>query len=354
MDSLTHAVSGTALLLALPRRPATAWAVPLTMLVSNAPDLDVFLPPTPVDFLLLHRGITHALAALPLEALLCGLFLYPLWRRGTRNAWTFPGCVLFSLCLLALHVWLDCVTTYGTQIFLPFSDYRVRLNGLFIVDFCLLIPPAAACLAARRRTCFAGLAVLWLFVYSGGAVAWRAHLEEIQLAALHNEGIRAEEFTVLPDAFSPLYWKMQYAEDSRAFQRSLAWNGERRGPAEERRRADPALIARLVQEDRSARIWFSFSLLPLQEEKPADGVEYTFYDWRFASLVPFARKLQERRTNGAMPFIYSARLDETGKLVASRYIGGGGDSGFHPPVTPSGRTGIYRLLGMDNPRPKQF
>lgn len=355
MDVATHAVSGAAVMLALPRRPATALSVPSAMIVAALPDIDVLFSRAPVDFLLLHRGITHALPALPFEALLCALLMRPLWKRGAQGAWSFTQCALCAFCLLLLHVWLDCATTYGTQIFLPFSDYRVRLNGLFIVDLLLLLPLIAACFAARRQPRIAALAVIWMLLYSGGAVAWRARLEHRQLAVLQSEGISPEQLTVLPDVFSPLYWKVQYAQGMRAFQAPLAWDGSRRGPRLEHRRADPALLARLAREDRSARIWSSFSLLPLQDEEIQTAAgsrakEYHFYDWRFGSLVPFAQRIQNRRKDGATPFKFSARLDETGKLVAVRYAGsaGGGDSAWTAPRAPAGRSGFNRLIGLDD------
>jgi inner membrane protein len=65
MDSVTHAVSGAALLLAMPRRPTVAMAVPLSMAVASLPDIDIIFHRIPIDSLLLHRGITHALPALP-------------------------------------------------------------------------------------------------------------------------------------------------------------------------------------------------------------------------------------------------------------------------------------------------
>jgi len=255
------------------------------------------------------------------------------------------------LLLLLLHVWLDCVTTYGTLAFLPFSDYRVRLNGLFIVDLWLLIPLILACCIARNRPRIAASAMIWLLLYSGGAVLWRMHLQDTWNALLRTDDIAPAELNVLPDAFSPLYWKVQYRNDGRCFQAPLAWNGMQTGPWRQQNSADPALLARLAAKDRSARIWMHFSLLPLQDEQAREGgKEYSFYDWRFGSFVPFAQRIQDRRRNGATPFKFIARVDDTGKLVAVRYIGsaGGGDSGWQPPVTPRGRHGLHWLIGLDN------
>ena len=351
MDDITHAASGATLLLALPQRPATAWAVPLSMLVAAIPDVDVLFPHIPVDFLILHRGITHALPTLPVFALLCACLMYPFWKRGTPGAWTFRQTALFAFLLLLLHVWLDCVTTYGTLVFLPFSDYRVRLNGLFIVDLWLIVPLILACCSARRRPRIAVLAMIWLLLYSGGAVIWRKHLQDTWEVSLRANGITPARLNVLPDVFSPLNWKVQYEYDGQCFQAPLAWNGSKTGPWQQQRSADPALLARLAAEDRSARIWTRFSLLPLQDEQVwEDGKEYRFYDWRFGSFVPFMQTIQNWQRGGSTPFRLMARVDGTGRLAAVRYIGaaGGGDSGWQPPVAPKGRNGIHWLIGLDD------
>ena len=351
MDLLTHSFSGAALLLAMPRRPAAAWALPLSMAVAILPDIDIVFPSTPIDSLLLHRGITHALPALPIFAPLCALIMmYPFWRRGTPGAWTFRQTAFFAFLLLLMHIWLDCVTSYGTLAFLPFSDYRVRLNGLFIVDLWLLIPLILACCAARRRFRIAALAMTWLIFYTGGAVAWRIHLEDKWSKTLQADGIAATQLGVLPDAFSPLHWKVKYEHDGHLFQASLDWKGHQTSPWIERQSADPALLNRLSSEDRSIGIWRSFSFMPLQEEQDwEEGKEYTFYDWRFSSLVPFAQTIQDRRRNDTNPFRLIARLDGTDRLVAVRYIGSTRrrDAGWQPPAPSKGRRGIYWLIGLD-------
>ena len=348
MDSVTHAVSGATLLLALPRRPATKWAVPLSMAVASLPDIDVVFHSIPIDSLLLHRGITHALPALPVLAPLCALLMFPFWRRGTPDAWTFRQTALFAFMLLLMHIWLDCLTTYGTLAFLPFSDYRVRLNGMFIVDLWLLIPLISACCFARRRPRVAVLAMMWLLFYSGGSVVWRLYLQDKWNTSLREDGIAAAQLSVLPDVFSPLYWKVQYKYDGQCFQAPLAWNGSRTGPWQRQRSADPALLARMVAEDRSARIWIRFGLLPLQEVRDwEDGKEYGFYDWRFSSFVPF---VQSWRQNDDHHFRLMARFDGAGRLVAVRYVGfsGKNDPGWQLPKTPKGRGGINWLIGLDD------
>ena len=94
----------------------------------------------PLQTLLLHRGITHALAAAPLMGLLLAILARSLWRYDTRNAWSFGGVWAFMMLLVLLHIWLDALTTYGTLVWLPFSGERLRLNAVYIIDLLMTLP----------------------------------------------------------------------------------------------------------------------------------------------------------------------------------------------------------------------
>lgn len=73
--------------MALRSRPATAWALPLAALACASPDIDLVFCHSPLDVLLLHRGITHALAASPVFGFILALFCWPLWRKSTPGYW---------------------------------------------------------------------------------------------------------------------------------------------------------------------------------------------------------------------------------------------------------------------------
>ena len=77
MDPITHAASGAVAMLAMPNRPASRWAVPLAALAAASPDVDVLMANTPLQFLLLHRGITHSLFFAPLLGLVLALKVSP-------------------------------------------------------------------------------------------------------------------------------------------------------------------------------------------------------------------------------------------------------------------------------------
>ena len=186
-------------------------SAPRSVFAAAAPDIDTFFCRSPELFLALHRGITHSLPALPLFSLILALAFRPLWRRGADDAFSFVGTWIFCAACVLLHIWLDCITTFGTMILQPFSDLRVRLNGVFIVDLILTVPLLVLTVCAlrrknaRRRLAAAGL--IWIFLYPAGAIAANlAHTATLR-TELASEGISVREITIFPDVFSPFFWR---------------------------------------------------------------------------------------------------------------------------------------------------
>ena len=153
-QALLGAVVGQAFFSGKLGRRAMVWGA----VAGAIPDLDIlataFLGPW--GEVLYHRGPTHALWFSIAAGPLCG---YAVWkgyaRRSGREAETQtdakggveghripdPGdptalrswIGLFVLALLT-HPLLDIFTSYGTQLFTPFSNHRVALNGIGIID----------------------------------------------------------------------------------------------------------------------------------------------------------------------------------------------------------------------------
>jgi len=133
MDSLTQIVLGATIAeLALGKKignKAPLWGA----ICGTIPDLDVLMNPFLTDLQELsgHRGFSHSFCFSILLAPLMGYLLSIFYRKKEANwkEWTF-------MCFLSLvtHPMLDAFTNYGTQLFLPFSNYRVAINSIFIVD----------------------------------------------------------------------------------------------------------------------------------------------------------------------------------------------------------------------------
>lgn len=334
MDPITHAASGAVAMLALPMRPASRWAVPLAALAALSPDMDVALAHTPLQFLLLHRGITHSLFFSPLLGLVPALAACALWRPATRPGWSFGKIWLFMTSMVLLHIWLDCITTYGTMIFTPFSHARVRLNAVFIIDALLTLPLLWALWRWRARRALLVLTLAWVFAYpavSMGLKSWHTARIQEYLAAT---GHKTDRLVVLPDAFAPLFWRALYEETgpqgTQVRSQGLNALGQPRGPAFGGNAAlPPAMGQALARQSAIAKAFLEFTLLPVISPLPPDflppdaakqdqpdGTAHAnappryimIYDLRFGSNLDFVRTLLSLRPHAEIPFKYMAEL----------------------------------------------
>ncbi|MDR3362516.1 MAG: metal-dependent hydrolase [Desulfovibrio sp.] len=365
MDPVTHAASGAVVMLALRARPATRWAVPFAALAAALPDIDVCFAAAfgPLQFLQLHRGITHSLAAMPLLGLLLALCCRPLWHAGTPGRWSFCRVWLFACCMVLLHIWLDAVTTYGTMIFLPFSHERVRLNGLFIVDLLFVLPLLLAIWRAHRVCMLA--ACVWLVAYPGLNIALNARHAATAEARLASEGREVSGLTVLPDAFAPFFWRVIFeerglGERGMVCEQSLDVLGRPRAPEIKHAAFPEQGVAKLSAASAFCREFFAFTMLPVFSglapgDRPQDsaGKEYfLFYDLRFGSGHAFVRDLMRLRPEGDRPFQLMLEFGDApdapvGKTQPSRerlrFSGNNKDSGWQTPVVPK-KPSLWRWL----------
>lgn len=344
MDPLTHAASGAAAMLAMPRRPSTRWAVPLAALAAAFPDVDMLFANSPLNLLLLHRGITHSLFFAPLLGLLLALAARPLQSHGTPGRWKLRTVWLFMTCMVLLHIWLDCITTYGTMIFLPFSSLRVRLNAVFIIDFLLTLPLLWAIWRWRARRTLLLLVLAWLFVYPAFSIAINAHHEARATARLAAQGRDVSRVVILPDALAPFYWRALYAENTsaglRVHTQGLDMLGRPHSPEATDTGLSPHCEKSLAGQSVTAGAFLEFTLLPvvspLEEglEPPPDTgaplaadnspvLRYTkISDQRFGSNLDFVRKIMAARAGSEVPF---ALLAET--AFAKNHAGTDGQCG---------------------------
>jgi len=217
MDTLTHALSGALLARATaglekPELPL-ARRVGIGFAVGAFPDIDVVASwISPLAYLYHHRGITHSLVMLPLWTILLSLILALLWRRGP--GWkTYAPVVALSL---AVHITGDWITSFGTMIFAPFSDWRMGLGTTFIIDLWfsgIIVAGLLASLVWRhsRWPAVAGLAVLVAYV----GLQYASLQQAVDFGERHAQaaGIRAVEVTALPRPVSPFNW-MVVIEDA--------------------------------------------------------------------------------------------------------------------------------------------
>ncbi len=336
MDPITHVASGAVAMYALRERPRTAWGLPFGMVAAASPDVDIFFGSSAIDYLTIHRGITHSFAGGALLALLLAL-LFALPLRRAPQGWGFAKVWGVSYALVLVHIWLDAITTYGTQILQPFSDWRAALPGVYIIDPLLTLPLLAAVAGAAMwgRRGLAVAAVLWMFAYPLANVGTAKALEGVWSQRLASEG-RPAVVHVIPDGFTPYYWKLVHDAGDNWRMARLTLFDDAPPAFETYAKANPGLWNRLEEQDELFRVYGWFAMFLTQETASPDGSLVAFRDLRFTTLVPFLRERLGRGTGTA--FLLLARLGTDGRLEGVRFRGGsssrdakGGD-GFRPPA----------------------
>ena len=142
MEPVTHFMTGACLARAGLNRKA-AYATLAMTLAAEAPDLDtLWALRGPVAGFEHHRGITHTLVGLPVEAaaVVGVVWLWHRWRT-TRPRAKAPVApvrwgVLYGLCLIALlsHLLLDWTNNYGVRPFFPFNPRWYAGSFVFIFE----------------------------------------------------------------------------------------------------------------------------------------------------------------------------------------------------------------------------
>ncbi len=211
MDPVTHVASGLLLSQLVPA-PSRWWAAAAGVIFSVLPDLDYFLGMNDrLTYIRYHRAFTHSLLALPLWALLgAGV------GRALGGPRWFQPLLLLGLAVLAAHLLLDLVTSYGTQLFSPLSRRKFTLDLVFIIDPYLTSILLAGALAAlcspawgRRvgAVCLAG-AVFYLCI-----CAYYHHQALVLARQVFQKEARAgATVAALPQPFSCRRWQLLAAQ----------------------------------------------------------------------------------------------------------------------------------------------
>ena len=146
------------------------------------------------------------------------------WKHGQRRYfegnWKAPdanlrGWVLLFFWGFLTHVLLDCFTTYGTQVFAPFSNQRVAWGTVSVVDplytvpflVCLILATRFARDHSRRRI-WNGLGLAWSCVYLILTAVNHHNVHRTVEEALLEQGIMNQRFFIAPTIFNNLLWNV--------------------------------------------------------------------------------------------------------------------------------------------------
>lgn len=218
MDVISQAVLGASLSQSFAKdKSKQLSALLIGALAGMAPDLDVLIysADDPLLFLDFHRQFTHSFFFIPFGALLCALVSYPF----IKNKLTFSQVYLFSFLGIATHGLLDTCTSYGTQLFWPFSDLRVSWSIVSIIDPLFTIPILIAIVLAvfRSNRLYARIAFIYAIVFLSLGLVQKQRAENALYTLAQQRGHQAERILVKPAFASRHVWKLIYEYDGRYY-----------------------------------------------------------------------------------------------------------------------------------------
>lgn len=255
-------------------------------------------------------------------------------RPGLR-LWTW-----FFFWSIVTHPLLDACTTYGTQLFQPFSSHRAALNNISVVDpiytipflICLIIASRLAKEGKARRV-FNWLGIGLSSAYMIFTLYNKVRVDGIFERSLHRENIASQRYMTSPTIFNNILWQ-GIAEGDTAYYHGMY-----------------SILDARPEIDTFARIpknhhW----LAPYADERPVQVLQW-FSDGYYHVLRREDGRLQINdlrfgsmtgRFDRESDFVFGFILEEKdGKLTAS-------SSRERPPDARDGFRELWlRLLGRD-------
>ncbi|MEL6866844.1 MAG: metal-dependent hydrolase [Bacteroidota bacterium] len=125
------------------------------------------------------------------------------------------------------HPLLDCCTAYGTQVFQPFSDYRVAFNNISVVDPIYTLPFLICLITASlltrnspRRRLFNYLGIALSSIYLLLTLANKMRVDRVMERSLVEQGIQYKRYMTSPTIFNNALWNC-IAEGDSVYYRGL-------------------------------------------------------------------------------------------------------------------------------------
>ncbi len=218
MDSLTQIVLGAACGEAVLGKKIGNKALLFGAIGGTIPDLDVFTSrwfySNEIDIMASHRGFSHSILFSILGALLFGWLVHKLYDTGKRkHSTTLNNWIWLFFVSLFTHIILDCFTPYGTQLFAPFSNYRVAFNNISVVDPIYTIP-FLLCLIilmffkrnTRRRRLWLKLGLGISSAYMLFTIGNKFYINSVYKKSLKAESINYQRYRTQPTIFNNILW----------------------------------------------------------------------------------------------------------------------------------------------------
>jgi inner membrane protein len=218
MDSLTQIVLGAACGEAVLGKKIGNKALLFGAIGGTIPDLDVITSrwfySNEIDILAAHRGFSHSILFSVLGAFAFGWLVFKLYNSGKRKyTTTLKDWIWLFFWSLFTHIILDSFTPYGTQLFKPFSEFRVAFNNISVVDIMYTIPFLICMIVLMFFNRKSNRRRLWLKLGLGISSAYmiftignKFYIDSVFEKSLTSNHIDYNRFRVQPTIFNNILW----------------------------------------------------------------------------------------------------------------------------------------------------
>jgi inner membrane protein len=219
MDSITQIALGAAVSEAVMQnkvgRKATLWGA----ILGTLPDLDVLIPMgNAVKDFTYHRAESHAFFYM---ALVTPLIVWLITKIHPKTKEHKARWFILVFLTFITHALLDSFTIYGTQIFLPFSEFPVGWSTIFVIDplytIPLLLGVSMVFIITKNSTLAQWLnlfGILISSVYLIWCIGVKSYVISISNQSLSNQKITVSQSIVSPSPFNTILWRVVGITDS--------------------------------------------------------------------------------------------------------------------------------------------
>ena len=368
MDSLTQIILGAAVGEAALGKKIGNRAMVWGAIAGTIPDLDVIANGfmTPIDALAFHRGPTHSALYLSIFSLLLGWsvhFLYEQkWHKWVGlSAWsilvvalfgaiTFMGELTITRILLGIFVlssssymiykryfrpeydqpkatirqwqWmfflslvthpiLDCFTTYGTQILIPFSSQRVAFNNIAVADPLYTLPFMLCLITAafysrnnHQRARWNNIGLIVSSLYMIFTIVNKSRINTIFENSLIKQNVTYSRYMTTPTILNNILWSGIAESDSVYYYGTYSFFDSKKFFKIDTLPKNRMVVGEAIHTDKTLKTltWFSDDYYQIKRNSQ-DSLEY--FDLRFGTF--------KMKTTDAEQFVFKFNLIENPK-----------------------------------------
>jgi inner membrane protein len=211
MDSVTQALLGATTFALVKDKEIGKKSLLIGAVAGTIPDFDVFLKPFyhEVEFLTVHRGFSPSILLAVILSLFCGEIFYRWYKKKqSRRSWLTAFFLAFMT-----HSLLDVCTTYGTQLFSPFSNHLFSTNNIHVFEpvYTLILLTGVIVLYFRKNTGqsrqkILNLALFISTLYLGWTFISKRLAEHHFTKEVTRQNIDFENIKVSPTTLNSVLW----------------------------------------------------------------------------------------------------------------------------------------------------